>query len=196
MEDRHMEDKQMEDWQIVDLYWARSESAISETAGKYGRYCYYIAYSILHNNEDSEECVNDTYLNAWGAMPEQRPSKLSAFLGKITRNLSLNRWEWYNAEKRGSGQIPLALDELHECIPSPGRADKIVEDLALAKLFNQFLASLPKEKRMIFMRRYWYLSPIAEIAEEYSISESKVKMSLLRSRRALKQFLEKEGVEL
>lgn len=186
----------MEDRQIVDLYWARSESAISETAEKYGRYCHYIAYNILHNNEDSEECVNDTYLNAWGAMPDQRPNKLSAFLGKITRNLSLNRWERYNAEKRGAGQIPLALDELHDCIPSPDSANQIVDDLALVELFNRFLASLPKEKRKIFIRRYWYLSPIAEIAADYSMSESKVKMSLLRSRNALKQVLEEEGIDL
>ena len=186
----------MEDRQIVDLYWARSENAISETEIKYDRYCYYIAHNILHNNEDSEECVNDTYLNAWKAMPDQRPSKLSTFLGKITRNLSLNRWELYNAGKRGSGQIPLALDELHECIPTSDSADQIVDDLALTEIFNRFLATLPKEKRMIFMRRYWYLSPIAEIAADYSISESKVKMSLLRSRNALKQVLEEEGIDL
>lgn len=186
----------MEDKQIVDLYWARSENAISETDKKYGRYCYYIAYNILHNNEDSEECVNDTYLNAWGAMPNQRPSKLSAFLGKITRNLSLSRWELYNAKKRGSGQIPLALDELHECIPSSDSTEQIVDDLVLADVFNRFLASLSKDKRIIFMRRYWYLSPIAEIAEDYSISESKVKMSLFRLRKALKQALEEEGVDL
>lgn len=186
----------MEDKQIVDLYWARSENAIAETSQKYGRYCYYIAHNILRNHEDSEECVNDTYLNAWKAMPDQRPSRLSTFLGKITRNLSLNRWELYNAEKRGSGQIPLALDELTECIPSSDHVDQIVDDLALAEIFNRFLAALPKEKRMIFMRRYWYLSSIAEIAAEYSISESKVKMSLLRSRNTLKQILEEEGIDL
>jgi RNA polymerase sigma-70 factor (ECF subfamily) len=129
-------------------------------------------------------------------MPDQRPSKLSTFLGKLTRNLSLNRWELYNAEKRGSGQIPLALDELHECIPSSNHVDQFVDDLALAEIFNRFLATLSKEKRMIFMRRYWYLSPIAEIAADYSMSESKVKMSLYRSRNALKQVLEEEGVGL
>jgi RNA polymerase sigma-70 factor (ECF subfamily) len=186
----------MEDSQIVDLYWERSENAISETEIKYGRYCYYIAHNILHNNEDSEECVNDTYLQAWKAMPDQRPGKLSTFLGKITRNLSLNRWELYNAKKRGSGQIPLALDELQECIPSSNQVDQFVEDLALAEILNRFLATLSKEKRMIFMRRYWYLSSIAEIAADYSMSESKVKMSLYRSRNALKQVLEKEGVGL
>jgi RNA polymerase sigma-70 factor (ECF subfamily) len=129
-------------------------------------------------------------------MPDQRPGKLSTFLGKITRNLSLNRWELYNAKKRGSGQIPLALDELQECIPSSNQVDQFVEDLALAEILNRFLATLSKEKRMIFMRRYWYLSSIAEIAADYSMSESKVKMSLYRSRNALKQVLEKEGVGL
>lgn len=186
----------MEDRQIVDLYWARSEKAISETEKKYGRYCYYIAYNILHNREDSEECVNDTYLNAWGAMPDQRPDKLSAFLGKITRNLSLNRWESYHAEKRGSGQIPLALDELRECVPSFDIAEQVVDDLVLADVLNRFLASLSKEKRMIFMRRYWYLSSITEIAADYSMSESKVKMSLLRSRKAFQQMLENGGIGL
>lgn len=186
----------MEDRQIVDLYWARSEKAISETEKKYGRYCYYIAYNILHNREDSEECVNDTYLNAWGAMPDQRPDKLSAFLGKITRNLSLNRWESYHAKKRGSGQIPLALDELRECVPSFDIAEQVVDDLVLADLLNRFLASLSKEKRMIFMRRYWYLSSVAEIAADYSMSESKVKMSLYRSRKAFQQMLENGGIGL
>jgi RNA polymerase sigma-70 factor (ECF subfamily) len=186
----------MEDGQIVDLYWARSENAIAETERKYGRYCYYIAHNILHNHEDCEECVNDTYLNAWNAMPDQRPGNLSTFLGKITRNLSLNRWELYNAKKRGLGQTPSALDELQECIPSSDHVERIVDDIALAEILNRFLATLSKEKRMIFMRRYWYLSPIAEIAADYSMSESKVKMSLFRSRNALKQVLEEEGIDL
>lgn len=186
----------MEDNQIVDLYWARSENAISETERKYGRYCHYIAYNILHSDEDSEECVNDTYLNAWNAMPDKQPSRLAAFLGTITRNLALKRWERYNAEKRGSGQVMLALDELQECVPATNNENQIVDDLVLAEVFNRFLASLPKEKRKIFMRRYWYLSPVAEIAENYSISESKVKMSLLRTRNELKLVLEKEGIDL
>ena len=186
----------MEDNQIVELYWARSEKAISETADKYGRYCFSIAYNILHSNEDSEECVNDTYLNAWNAMPDQRPSKLRAFLGRITRNLSLKRWEKYTAEKRGAGQVPLALDELQECIPATENTDQIVDDIVLVDLLNRFLASMPTEKRRIFMRLYWYLSPITEIATDFSVSESKVKMSLLRSRNELKLLLEKEGIEL
>ena len=186
----------MEDNQIVDLYWARSENAISETAEKYGKYCHYIAYNILHSEEDSEECVNDTYLNAWSAMPDRRPNRLSAFLGTITRNLALKRWERYNAEKRGSGQTMLALDELQECVPATDNEDQIVDDLVLTEVFNRFLASLPKEKRKIFMRRYWYLSSVSEIARDYSISESKVKMSLLRTRNKLKLILEKESIAI
>ena len=187
----------MEDNQIVELYWARSEKAISETADKYGRYCYSIAYNILHSNEDSEECVNDTYLNAWSAMPDQRPSKLPAFLGRITRNLSLKRWEKYTAEKSGAGHVPLVLDELQECVPATNNStDQLVDDLVLVDVLNRFLASMPTEKRRIFMRRYWYLSPITEIAADFSVSESKVKMSLLRSRNELKQMLEKEGIKL
>lgn len=186
----------MEDKEIVDLYWARSERAISATADKYGRYCHAIAYRILQSREDSEECVNDTYLNAWGAMPPARPNRLSTFLGKITRNLALNRWESNTAKKRGSGQVALVLDELQECVPAPDCTEEVVDDLALAEAFNRFLVSLSTESRKIFMRRYWYMSSVKEIAADYAISQSKVKMSLLRSRKALKRFLEKEGVDL
>ena len=186
----------MEDKQIIDLYWARSETAISETASKYGRYCHSIAFNILRSHEDSEECVNDTLFNAWKAMPPQRPNKLSAFLGTITRNLSLDKWEQYNAEKRGLGQVPFALEELHDCIPALENADQIADDLTLTEILNQFLNTLPKDRRKIFIRRYWYMNTIKEIAEGYSTSESKVKMSLLRSRNELKQLLEKEGFDL
>ena len=186
----------MEDKQIIDLYWARSETAISETASKYGRYCHSIAFNILRSHEDSEECVNDTFFNAWKAMPPQRPNKLSAFLGTITRNLSLDKWEQYNAEKRGLGQVPFALEELHDCIPALENADQIADDLTLTEILNQFLNTLPKDRRKIFIRRYWYMNTIKEIAKGYSMSESKVKMSLLRSRKELKQLLEKEGFDL
>ncbi len=186
----------MEDSQIVDLYWKRSESAISETKNKYGRYCYSIAYNILHNNEDSEECVDETYLHAWNTMPDQRPSRLAAFLGRITRNLSLNRWEKETAKKRGAGQTTLALNELRECIPAADDTDQIVENSDLTELLNRFLGSMTAETRKIFMQRYWYLRPVKDIAEDLAVSESKVKMSLLRSRNELKQLLEKEGIAL
>jgi len=187
----HVEDKQ-----IIDLYWVRSETAISETADKYGRYCHSIAFNILRSREDSEECVNDTFFNAWRAMPPQRPNKLSAFLGTITRNLSLKKWEQYSTEKRGLGQVPLALEELQDCIPAAENVEQVADDLALVEILNRFLSMLPKDRRKIFMRRYWYMCSIKEIAEGYSISESKVKMSLLRSRNELKQLLEKEGFDL
>lgn len=186
----------MDDKQIVDLYWARSENAISETSKKYGKYCHYIAGNILHNNEDSEECVNDTYLRAWEAMPPHRPEKLSAFLGKIVRNLALDRYKQHTAKKRGDGQVPIALDELQDCIPASDSATEGIDDFILIDIFNRFLAGLPAEKRKIFVRRYWYLSPIKEIANDYSISESKVKVTLLRIRNDLRQVLEKEGVSL
>ena len=186
----------MEDKQIVDLFWERSESAISETQRKYGKYCYFIAHNILCSIEDSEECVNDTYMRAWNSMPQHRPSVLKTFLGKITRNLALNRYKTLSADKRNSGQMPLALEELKCCVPGEDNTANIVDDLALTEIFNRFLASLSEEQRRIFMRRYWYLSSIKEIADEYSVGESKVKMTLMRSRNELKTLLETEGISL
>ena len=186
----------MDDLQIIELYWARSESAIAETAHKYGPYCRFIAYHILHSEEDSEECVNDTYWKAWSAMPPQRPHQLRTFLGKITRNLSLNRYEKNAAEKRGAGQVPLALEELAECVPAPDSVERAVDDLALTQLLNEFLGGLPSETRRIFLRRYWYFCSVKEIAADFGISESKVKTTLFRTRNRLKQLLEKEGVVL
>lgn len=186
----------MDENQIIDLYWARSENAIAETARKYGKFCHCVAFRILANHEDSEECVNDAYLKAWNAIPPGRPNKLSAFLGKITRNLALKKYEMYAAEKRGGGHVPLALEELAECIPDPNTVERWVDDRMLAKLLNNFLAALPRETRKIFMRRYWSLSSVKEIAQEYGISESKVKMSLMRTRGKLRSFLEQEGIEL
>lgn len=186
----------MDDKQIIDLYWARSENAISETADKYGKYCHYIAYNILFNDEDSEECVNDTYLKAWGVIPPQRPNRLSTFLGKITRNLALDRYKYNSREKRGNGQMPLVLDELAECVSATDNTEHIIDDMVVVDCFNCFLAVLPTETRKIFMRRYWYFSSIKEIAADFSISESKVKMTLLRTRNELKEVLEKEGIEL
>lgn len=183
----------MNDNQIVDLYWARSESAISETSAKYGSYCHTIAYQILNSLEDSEECVSDTWFRAWNTMPPQRPSCLKAFLGKITRNLSLDRYDMRTAQKRGSGQLPSALEELQQCIPAPGGEEQVIEQLVLTQILNRFLGELSREQRRIFLRRYWYLSSIDEIARDFHISESKVKMTLLRSRKKLKKRLEEEG---
>ena len=186
----------MDDSKIVELFWSRNEKAIDEVSAKYSRYCHSIAYNILHNNEDSEECVSDTYIRAWYSMPPHKPNKLSAFLGKITRNLSLNRYEKLNAEKRGDGQTPIVLDELQECIHSSENVDDIVDDIVLKDALNCFLSNLDEEQRNIFLQRYWYLCSIKEIAGEHHCSEGKIKMILKRKRNELKCFLEKEGIFL
>ncbi len=186
----------MDDKQILELYNERSEAAISETAKKYGKYCHYIAYNILYNLQDSEKCVNDTYLRAWQTIPPQYPSKLSTYLGKITRSLALNRYKFYNTQKRGEGQTTFVLDELLECVPATDSTEQEVGEKILVEVLNRFLGGLPEEKMKIFMRRYWYMSPIKEIANDFAMSESKVKMVLSRSRSKLKQILEKEGIVL
>ena len=132
----------MEDNQIIQLYFDRSEDAISQTAVKYGKYCHTIAYNILHNFEDSEECVNDTYWKAWGIIPPRRPKKLAAFLGKITRNLSLDKYRHYTADKRGGGEFSIALDELGDCVSSLGNMDDYTNEMVLVDTLNRFLASL------------------------------------------------------
>lgn len=186
----------MEDQQIIRLYFDRSEDAIAQTAAKYGAFCHTIAYQILRNVQDSEECVNDTYLKAWGTIPPQCPRKLAAFLGKITRNLSIDRYRRRTAEKRGGSELALALEELETCVPFRENGWDLVDRMALTEALNGFLAALPGRQRRIFMRRYWYVSSVKEIAEAYGLTESAVKMSLLRSRSQLKATLEKEGVTL
>ncbi len=184
----------MDDRQIIELFNERSEAAISETASKYGKYCHYIAYQILYNEEDSEECVNDTYLRAWNAIPPQQPNNLSTFLGKITRNLALDKYKYYNREKRGSGQMTVLLDELSECLPAEDNVEQELNEKILVDALNSFLEGMPSEKRQILVRRYWYCSPVSEIAKDFSVSESKVKSILLRARAKLKQHLEQEGI--
>ena len=185
----------MEDKQIVELYWERSETAISETEKKYGRYCHYIAYQILCNDADAEEIVNDTYLKTWNTVPPMRPDPLKPYVGTISRQLALNRYEAQNTQKRG-GQVPLVLDELSECIPDTDGGGDIGESVALSDALNRFLWALPVRTRNIFVRRYFYMSPVAEIAKDFSMKESNVTMHLLRTRRKLEQFLKKEGFDL
>ena len=186
----------MKDEEMVGLYWMRSEDAVAATAEKYGNYCYSIAFSILHNAEDAEECVNDAYLAAWNSIPPHRPERVAAFLGKITRNVSLNRWKQYNAQKRGEGQTELALSELEECIPAKTGLEQAVEDELLTWSIEKFLYSQPRLKRNLFIRRYWYISSIQELADEYGMSESKVKSLLFRMRKKLKHHLAKEDIIL
>ncbi len=186
----------MEDKKIVELFLSRSEDAIQEMAKKYEKYCYAIAYGILQSHEDAIECVNDAYYQVWNSIPPQKPTKLSTFVGKITRNLALNKWEYYNAKKRGMGEVPLVLEELQECIPSGNHVDAVVDRIYFEEVLNDFLATLSKERRMIFVRRYWYMSSIKEIAKDFGMSESKVKMMLMRLRKEFRMFLDKEGVQV
>lgn len=186
----------MKDEEIIELYWERDEKAIAASADKYGSYCRSISYNILHNEEDTQECVNDTWLKAWKSIPPRRPERLSAYLGKITRNLSLNRFKQYNAEKRGGGQTGLVLSELEDCIPAENDIEQAIEEMVLVKALNQFLRAQPRQKRNIFIRRYWYLSSIRTIASAYDMSESKVASLLFRMRNELKAHLEREGILL
>ncbi len=186
----------MNDEKILDLYFKRDEAAITATATTYGKYCHTIAYNILYNQEDAEECVNDTYLGAWNAIPPHRPSRLAAFLGKITRNLSINRYNKYNAKKRGQGQMEIALAELNDCIPDHNNVEKVCEMAELERTINTFLRNQPEDKRNIFIRRYWFLYSISEISKAYDMNENKVTTILFRMRNELKTHLEKEGITL
>ncbi|MCM1467262.1 MAG: RNA polymerase sigma factor [Alistipes sp.] len=186
----------MNDNEILDLYWNRSENAIAATAEKYENYCHTISYNILQNNEDAKECVNDTWFHAWKSIPPKRPERLSTFLGKITRNLSLNRFKQYTAKKRGSGQTELVLSELSECAASADSVEQSVEEGVLVHSIEQFLYAQPRQKRNIFIRRYWYLHSIRDIANVYGMSESKLTSLLFRMRGELKIHLEKEGIIL
>ena len=183
----------MEDHQIVELYFQRNADAIKETDSKYGSYCFAIANNILHNNEDSEECVNDTWFNAWNAMPPQRPKVLRMFLAKITRNLSFNRFNARSAQKRGSGEIVLVLDELTECIAAAGSAEQECEAKELEQCIRLFVRALPKRERNVFVRRYFYTEPIAAIAQRYKLTESNALAILSRTRKKLKTHLTREG---
>ena len=185
----------MDDKELIGLYFSRNEQAIEETERKYGPYCRAIAYHILENQDDSRECVNDTYLRVWNAIPPEKPTSFRAFIGKITRNLALGRYRADRAKKRGGGRLEVALEELREaavCLPP----DEAIYETELVKLIDAFLEDLAPQARVYFVRRYWYLNSVKEIAAAYHVSVSAVKMSLLRSRNALKARLEKEGVSV
>lgn len=186
----------MEDEAIIDLYFARAERAITETRDKYGRLLISLAYGILRSMEDAEECENDTYFKAWNEIPPTRPNVFSAFLAKITRNLSLDRYDKMHAEKRGGGEMPLLLDELAECVPDRESVTDELEGKELTGIINDFIGKMKPDARIIFMRRYWFGDTVQEIAEKCGFGTSKVKMSLARSRRALKEVLERRGYDL
>ena len=184
----------MDDKSIVDLYFDRNEDAIAQTDKKYGQYCYSIAYNILTNREDAEESVSDTYLKAWVAIPPRRPAALSAFLGKLTRNISIDRWRKRSAFRRGAGELTLALEELEDCIAGMQNVEMEYERKEIINAYMKFLDALPVTERRVFLCRYWYVESIEAIAEKFGFSQSKVKTMLHRTRVKLwKQFV-KEGL--
>lgn len=184
----------MEDEKIIGLYFKRDESAISETANKYGNYLYKIAFNVLSDNEDSEESVNDTYLSAWNTIPPEKPKIFSAFLSKITRYISLNKHRAKKAEKRGGGEIDAAFEEIEECVPDKNNIYDEIETKELAKIISNYLKKLPKIERKIFVCRYYYLDSLSDISKQFGFSESKVASMLHRTRKKILSHLEKEGV--
>ena len=184
----------MDDKRIVELFFARDERALTETRQKYNRYLYRVAHNILQNEQDTEECVSDTYLRAWNAIPPHRPSRLSVFLGKITRRLALDRYAALTADKRGGGTQAAILEEWRDALPHT-QGDP-ADDMAVRDALSRFLRQLPADKRRTFVRRYWYGDTISAIATANHATESAVKMTLSRTRGELKTFLEKEGIAL
>ena len=183
----------MDDKSIVDLYFSRDQEAITQTDKKYGHYCYRIAYNILTNREDAEESVSDTYVAAWRAIPPRRPSVLSTFLGKITRHIAIDRWRERNASKRGGGEVPLALEELQDCVAGMQNVEMDYERKEIIKAYVKFLDALPVTERRVFLCRYWYVESIETIAEKFGFSQSKVKTMLHRTRSKLRKQLAEEG---
>lgn len=186
----------MDDTKIIQLYWDRDKQAITATAEKYGSYCTAIARNILGSCEDAEECVNDTYLNAWNAIPPHRPSVLSAFLGKLTRNLSIKRYKRNTAAKRGGGQAALVLDEIAELVSDTDTVERELDRKELVKAIDAFLGTLSAEKRCLFVRRYWYFDSISQIAVGFGMTENNVSVTLNRLRLKLHNYLSERGFSL
>ena len=182
----------MEDEKIIDLYWERKDEAIMQTQAAYGRQLQTIAQRIVQSYEDAEESVNDTYLAAWRTIPPKRPSYLVAYLAKICRNFAFGRLDWRDAAKRSAEVVTLS-EEMELCIPDT-RRDAAAEGKEIARALNAFLATLSPENRKLFVRRYWYVDTVAEIARRYGMSESKVKTRLHRIREKLRTYLAQEGI--
>lgn len=184
----------MEDDKIIGLYFERKEEAIAETERKYGAYCRGIAKNILQSEEDAEECFSSACLAVWNNIPPNSPEKLGAYIGRITHNIAVNRFRKDRRQKRGGGETEAVFYELEECIPEETDVEEEIEGAELTAAIEKFLYSNPPEKRNIFIRRYWYMYTVAEIADTYGISESKIKSMLFRMRKELKKYLEKEGL--
>lgn len=184
----------MEDEQIISLYWQRNEAAIAHTEAKYGAYCQSIAYRILEDAHDAEETVNDTYLRTWNTIPPQWPSNLTTYLGKITRNLAIDRRRRRRTKKRGSGAYEVALEELSSCLAGGDSPEELAVASELTACIDSFLGQLPSAERRVFIRRYWHFCSISEIAAQYGYSLTKTKTMLYRARKQLRQYLVERGV--
>ena len=182
----------LSDKEIVSLFNERNEKAIEAVCRKYGSYCGAVVQSILKNPQDTEECLNDTWLRAWESIPPEKPRNLGGFLVTIAKTISLNRYKLRHAEKRGSGEVPLVMDELSECVADNGSVEKTFEQKLLTDAVNEFLRTLSPEKRDIFVLRYWYCLPIAEIAKKVGLNRSNTSVILSRTRRSLAAYLKKK----
>lgn len=185
----------MEDGKIIELFFARSERAVVELSNKYGRVCRKIAFNILNNLQDAEECVNDAYLGAWNSIPPQNPNPLVTYICRITRNIALKKYR-YDTAKRRNGYYDISLSELEECIPSDPQGISSGTEEELTKVIENFLSSLDKKSRVMFIKRYWYVESVKVMAKEFGMTENSVSVKLLRIREKLKRHLEKEGIVL
>ncbi len=183
----------MEDKDIIELYFSRNEAAIEETKQKYGGLCYRIAYNILSIHEDSEECVSDTYMNVWGTIPPSRPENFRAFICRITRNISINRYRRLHSQKRYNGMDTM-LSELNDCVPSADNTEKEVEAKQLSEYISNWLDSLDDENCALFVRRYWFGESVKELAGRRGVSAERTAQRMLRLRKSLKKYLEQRGV--
>ena len=185
----------MEDSAIIALYFDRNEDAIRETDKKYGAFCRKVAFNILSVNEDTEECVSDTYMKVWNLIPPERPIKFMAWLGKIVRNTALGMYTKLHAKKRFNG-MELMLDELSDCIPSDVSLEKELEDKEITEAINTWLKSISTEERYLFIRRYWYGDAVNELAKQQKVSPHTITQRLYRIREKLKVYFEKEGIAI
>lgn len=185
----------MEDVAIIELYWARNEDALTQTDRKYGPMCRSLAFNILSDQQDSEECVNDTWHRAWNTMPPQRPSSLRAYLGRIVRNLSISRLRERTAQKRGGG-VKVMFSELEDCLPSTTRIDQDMDAKELAHAISRWLRTLDADDRVLFVRRYWYGEPLHTLAAQWGFESNRMAKRMLKLRRSLKQSLEQEGFDV
>lgn len=185
----------MEDNEIIELFWQRSQQAIVETDNKYGGRLNTLAMNILHDRQDAEECVNDTYHATWNTLPPERPNYFFAYLAKLARNFSFGKYDYYHAQKRWVTVVELS-DEIENCIPSPNDLEQKIDSKELGRIISEFLYQQPLEMRTVFVRRYWYMDSIRDISAANHISESKVKSILFRMRNKLREHLEGEDIHL